>query len=126
MEMATPEQRRKATKWLLSFVCLLAFGMNERSSTIKKALMAIRFFHLAHDYENPLSKCLRVWQGYTAAKRSQGPTVRKHPVTPETCDWLDRAQRRRGSLESSAGPIATSASTWAVAAASTSDPSDID
>ena len=96
LDTSTPLTRRQATTWLLSFVCLLAFGMCYRSSTIKKSLMAIRFFHLAHDYENPLAKCPRVWQGYKAIKRAQDPTVRKHPITPEVCDWLDNEQRSQG------------------------------
>ena len=58
--------------------------------------MAIRFFHLAHDYENPLGKLPRVWQAYLAVKRQQGPTVRKHPITPEMCDWLDARQAPLG------------------------------
>ena len=59
-----------------------------RASTIKGCLVDIRFFHLAHGYENPLDKLPRVWQAYLAAKRQQGSTVRKHPITREMCDWL--------------------------------------
>jgi len=80
----------------MSFVALLAYGARYRASTIKGCLMAIRFFHLAHDYENPLDKLPRVWQAYLAIKRQQGPTVRKHPVTPEMCDWLDEHQSASG------------------------------
>ena len=42
------------------------------------------------------AKCPRVWQGYKAIKRAQGPTVRKHPVTPEVCGWLDTEQAGLG------------------------------
>ena len=61
--------------------------------------MAIRFFHLAHEYDNPLEKLPRVWQAYRSVKRQQGPTERKHPITPEMCDWLD-ADQRDGGLKS--------------------------
>ena len=33
------------------------------------------------------------WQAYRAVKRHQGPTERKHPATPEMCDWIDAYQR---------------------------------
>ena len=58
--------------------------------------MAIRFFHLTHDYDNPVGKLPRVWQAYLAMQRQQGPTERKHPVAPEMCDWLDRRQAGLG------------------------------
>ena len=64
----------------MTFVALLAHGARFRASTTKDCLMAIRFFHLAHDYENPLDKLPRVWQAYLAVKRQQGPAVRKHPM----------------------------------------------
>jgi hypothetical protein len=67
-----------------------------KSATREKCLLAIRFFYLAHDDENPLEKLPRVWQAYLAAKRQQGPTVRKHPVTPKMCDWLDHLQAGLG------------------------------
>lgn len=89
-------ERNVCSKWLLSFVALLAFGVHYKPSTIKKCLMAIRFFHLAHDYDNPLEKCPRVWQGYKAIKRACGPTERKYPITPEMMDWLDGVQSRQG------------------------------
>ena len=80
----------------MTYIALLAYGARYRASTIKGCLMAIRFFHLAHDYENPLDKLPRVWQPYLAVKRQQGPTVRKHPITPEMCDWLDAHQASLG------------------------------
>ena len=83
---------------MLSFVALLAYGVGYAPSTIKKCLMAIRFFHLAHDYENPLEKCPRVWQGYKAYKRMYGPTIRKYPITPEMMDWLDKVTSNQGLL----------------------------
>ena len=72
---------------MLSFVALLAYAAGYKASTIKKCLMAIRFFHLAHEHDNPLEKLPRVWQAYRAVKRHQGPTERKHPITPEMCEW---------------------------------------
>ena len=96
LEVDTVAKRKRSSGWLLSFVALLAFGAHYRASTIKKCLMAIRFFHLAHDNDNPVEKCPRVWQGYRAIKRWEGPTVRKHPVTPEMCDHLDQAQKQHG------------------------------
>ena len=86
--------KRRASTWLLCFVALLAYACGYKASTIKKCLMAIRFFHLAHEYDNPLEKLPRVWQAYRSVKRQEGPTERKHPVTPELCDWLDADQRR--------------------------------
>ena len=96
LEVDTAAKRKRTSGWLLSFVALLAFGVNYRASTIKKCLMAIRFHHLAHDLDNPVEKCPRVWQGYRAIKRWEGPTVRKHPATPEMCDHLDAAQAKLG------------------------------
>ena len=58
--------------------------------------MAIRFFHLAHDLDNLIAKCPRVWQGYHAVKRQQGPTARKLPATPEMLGALDSEQKRLG------------------------------
>ena len=92
LEVDTAAKRKRTSGWLLSFVALLAFGVHYRASTIKKCLMAIRFHHLAHDLDNPIEKFPRMWQGYRAIKRWEGPTVRKHPVTPEMFDFLDAAQ----------------------------------
>ena len=96
LEVDTALKRKRASCWLLSFVALLGFGAKYRSQTIKKCLMAIRFFHLAHDLDNPVEKCPRVWQGYHAIKRHQGPTVRKHPVTPQMCNAIDEEQKPLG------------------------------
>ncbi|MAV11925.1 MAG: hypothetical protein CL861_00440 [Cyanobium sp. MED843] len=98
MLTGTAFERSLCTKWMLSFVALLAYGVGYAPSTIKKCLMAIRFFHLAHDYENPLEKCPRVWQGYKAYKRMYGPTIRKYPITPEMMDWLDKVTSNQGLL----------------------------
>ena len=89
-------ERSLCSKWLLSFIALLAFAVGFKPSTIKKCLMAIRFFHLAHDYENPLEKCPRVWQGYKSIKRMVGATERKFPITPEMLDWLDETSATQG------------------------------
>ena len=96
VEVVTPTQRHVAATWLLSLMALLAYAAGYNASTIKKCLMAIRFFHLAHEYDNPLEKLPRVWQAYRAVKRRQGPTERKHPITPEMCDWIDAHQRAAG------------------------------
>lgn len=96
VEVSTPAQRRRSAGWLLCFVALLAYGCGYKASTIKKCLMAVRFFHLAHEYDNPIERLPRVWQAYRAVKRHQGPTVRKHPITPEMCLWLDEEQRGAG------------------------------
>ena len=96
LDVETAAKRKRSSTWLLSFVALLAFGAKYKASTIKKCLMAIRFFHLAHDLDNPIAKCPRVWQGYHAVKRQQGPTVRKHPATPEMLDALDAEQKKLG------------------------------
>jgi site-specific DNA-cytosine methylase/integrase len=96
LDVETAAKRKRSSTWLLSFVALLAFGAKYKASTIKKCLMAIRFFHLAHDLDNPIAKCPRVWQGYHAVKRQQGPTVRKHPATPEMLDALDTEQKKLG------------------------------
>ena len=58
----------------MTFVALLAYGARFRASAVKGCLVAICFFHLAHNYENPLDKLPRVWQAYLAVKRQQGPT----------------------------------------------------
>ena len=96
VEVASPATRRRTATWMLSFVALLAYAAGYKASTIKKCLMAIRFFHLAHEYDNPLEKLPRVWQAYRAVKRHQGPTERKHPITPEMCEWIDAHQRTLG------------------------------
>ena len=83
MRVGTAFERSLSSKWMLSFIAVLGFACGYAPSTIKKCLMAIRFFHLAHDHENPLEKCPRVWQGYKSIKRIAGPTVRKFPITPE-------------------------------------------
>ena len=85
VEVSAPSQRRRSAGWLLCFVALLAYGCGYKASTIKKCLMAVRFFHLAHEYDNPIERFPRIWQAYRAVKRHQGPTVRKHPITPEMC-----------------------------------------
>ena len=87
VEVDTASKRRMVSSWLLTFVALLAYGACYKAATVKKCLMAIRFFHLAHDFDNP---------AYLAIKRQQGPTERKHPVAPEMCDWLDRRQAGLG------------------------------
>jgi integrase len=96
LRTGTAFERSLSSKWLLSFIALLGFAVGFKPSTIKKCLMAIRFFHLAHDYENPLEKCPRVWQGYKSIKRMVGPTERKFPITPEMMDWLDRVSAWQG------------------------------
>jgi len=96
VEVSSPALRRRTATWMLSFVALLAYAAGYKASTIKKCLMAIRFFHLAHEYDNPLEKLPRVWQAYRAVKRHQGPTERKHPITPEMCEWIDAYQRTLG------------------------------
>ena len=60
-EVDTAAKRKRTPGWLLSFVAFLAFGVKYRASTIKKCLMATRFRHLAHDLDNPVEKCPRVW-----------------------------------------------------------------
>ena len=90
VEVDTASKRQMVSSWLLTFVALLAYGACYKAATVKKCLMTIRFFHLAHDYDNPVGKLPRVWQAHLAIKRQQGPTERKHPVAPEMCDWLDR------------------------------------
>ena len=120
VEVDTASKRRQVSSWLLTFVALLAYGSCYKASTIKKCLMAIRFFHLAHDHENPVEKLPRVWQAYLAIKRQQGPTERKHPVTPEMCDWLDRLQAGLGLVGVISGLLATWPFFWAVAVLSTS------
>ena len=99
LDCSTKTSKLRASTWLLSFVALLTYACGYKASTIKKCLMAIRFFHLAHEFENPLEKLPRVWQAYRAVKRQEGPTERKHPITPEMCDWLD-ADQRGGGLKS--------------------------
>ena len=96
MRTSTTFEKNLCSKWMLSFVALLAFGVHYKPSTTKTCLMAIRLFHLAHDYDNPLDSCPRVWQGYKAIKRACGPTERKFPITPEMMDWLDGVQRKQG------------------------------
>ena len=56
-------------------------------------------FHLAHEHDSPLKKLPRVWQAYRAVKRQQGPTERKHLITPEMCDWLDQKPQAPGLIE---------------------------
>ena len=90
LEVGNVAQRRDAAHRLLLFVGICAFGMGERASTIKGKLMAIRFFHLAFEHENPIDKVPRVWMAYRAIKRAESPTERKHPVTPEMMDYLDQ------------------------------------
>ena len=96
LPVETSAEKREASRRLLLFSGICAFGMGERSSTLKGKLMAIRFFHLAFDMENPIDKVPRVWMGYRAIKRWEAPTERKHPVTPEMCDWMDEHQKSLG------------------------------
>ena len=64
------------------------------------------FYHLAHEYDNPLEKLPRVWQAYRVVKRHpQGPTERKHPIIPEMCDWIDAYQRTLGAAAAPASVI---------------------
>ena len=46
---------------MLSFVALLAYAAGYKASTTKECLMAIKFFHLAHEHDNPLEKLPRVF-----------------------------------------------------------------
>lgn len=96
LQVETTAERRRAAHLLLLFVGICRFQMNERASTIKGKLMAIRFFHLAFEMDNPIDKVPRVWMAYRAIKRAETPTERKHPVTPAMCEWLDDAQRSWG------------------------------
>ena len=96
LPVATQADRRDAAHRLLLFVGICAFGLGERASTIKGKLMAIRFFHLAFEMENPIDKVPRVWMAYRAIKRAESPTERKHPVTPEMLDLLDQQQSGQG------------------------------
>ena len=96
LKVETTADRRRAAHLLLLFVGICRFQMNERASTIKGKLMAIRFFHLAFEMDNPIDKVPRVWMAYRAIKRAETPTERKHPVTPEMCEWLDKMQRGMG------------------------------
>ena len=99
LDCSSAASKRRASTWLLCFVALLAYACGYKAPTTKKSLMAIRFFHLAHEYDNPLEKLPRVWKAYRSVKRQQGPTERKHPIAPEMCDWLD-ADQRDGGLKS--------------------------
>ena len=96
MSVETRAERLEAEKHLLTFVAMRGFGIGEASSTVKGKLMSIRYHHLIHGHENPLKSLPRVWMGYTALKRSQGPTVRKHPVTPEMMNFLDSNPQSSG------------------------------
>ena len=95
LEVETTAEKKEASRRLLLFVGVCAFGMGEKSSTIKGKLMAIRFMHLAFDRENPIDKLPRVWMAYRAIKRWEAPTERKHPVTPEMCDRMDAKERKK-------------------------------
>ena len=96
LDVGTASEKREASRRLLLFVGICAFGMGERASTVKGKLMAIRFFHLVFDMENPIDKVPRVWMGYRAIKRWELPTERKHPVTPDMVDDMDEQQRGQG------------------------------
>lgn len=96
LECNTAREKRESSRRLLLFVGICAFGMGEKSSTVKGKLMAIRFFHLVFDQENPIDKVPRVWMAYRAIKRWEAPTERKHPVTPEMCDNMDAREVRLG------------------------------
>ena len=98
LETETGAQRRAATKALLAFMGIDAFVMGQRAGTIKGKLMAVRYFHLVHGYDNPLDKCPRIWMAYRAIKRTEDPTERKYPATPEMMDYLDRKDAGRGLL----------------------------
>ena len=71
-EVDTASKRRIVSSWLLTFVAVLAYGACYKASTVKKCLMAIRFFHLAHDYETLVEKLPRVWQAYLLLRGSKG------------------------------------------------------
>ena len=96
LSVETRAERLEAEKHLLAFVAMRGFGIGEGSSTVKGKLMSIRYHHLINGHENPLKSLPRVWMGYTALKRSQGPTVRKHPVTPEMTNFLDSNPQSSG------------------------------
>ena len=98
LETETGVQRRAATRALLAFMGIDAFVMGQRAGTIKGKLMAVRYFHLVHGYDNPLDKCPRIWMAYRAIKRTEDPTERKYPATPEMMDYLDRKDAGRGRL----------------------------
>jgi len=44
VKVDTASKRRMVPSWLLTFVALLAYGACYKASTVKKCLMAIRFF----------------------------------------------------------------------------------
>ena len=64
VEVGTASKRRMVSSWLLTFVALLAYGSCYKAATVKKCLMAIRFF-------SSLRYCLSCYQEAARANRAK-------------------------------------------------------